>query len=712
MRQRTNDEMRRAARRRRRGMGAVAAALGMLVAAGGGVGVAVATPPSPATPQAPSIEGPATTTLPGTQLQGGWSDEGVTTLFAYAVAGERLVADLRVSDRTGAGARVVVTDPAGVVAHDATVAAGAAAGTTLGGAWSAGLDGVWSVAIHDGPGRQAGLEWDVAVVGAAGSVPGRVWTESLAIHTPEPTTLALHAAAPDGAQYRVTLDGYDGVDSTLRMNDVGNAAVGTCEPALRSVPMPHSPEGGGAGAAWWQPTADDCAGLTDFRLFLDAPAADLPPSTTAWADGRTVETWLLADYVAPTIAALDFARDTVAANAGTLTGTLQGQPGVVRVEVDGDGDGGFDGPRDVVDEVAVLEPGAFSWHWDGLDAAGAPVSPTTAGVRMRATMAQVSPIHFLRIDAETNTGGIEVEALTGPAPGVTTLHWDDTALDASSASRWTRTPALIGSDPATTSAGGVHGWQAGGERPNQNDGIGGSWGDLRAIDDWAFIEDHAQAEVALAALPDLRIDKRVDAEVLAVDDGSAVSVVWTIDVANLGTVDATDVSVTDDYPVELDPASLQVVAGPSQGSFDVAAGIWSVGTLPPSGVASVTLQGTVAPTAGAAATVVNAAWVMAPQAPPPGSCRPNADLESDDDRCDLVETPIAPTPATVAPPAVTTPAAAPAPSPALRDPGRREPLPETGASVPPLVAVGGALALAIGLGALAVRRRARGTHAR
>lgn len=708
MRQRTSDEMRRAARRRRRWMGAALAALGMAAAAGGASASAAAG--AVGLPQAPGIDGPATTTLPGTQLQGGWSDGGASTLFAYAAAGERVVADLRVTDRTGVGARVVVRDPSGVVVHDATVAQGAGVDAALGGAWDATGDGVWSIVVHDGVGQQAGLAWDVAVVGVAGSVPGRVWTESLAIHTPEPTTIAVHAAAPDGAIYRVTLAGYDGVDSTLRMNDVGNAAVGTCEPALRSVPMPHSPEADGAGAAWWQPTAAQCEGLTDFRLFLDAPAADLPPSTTAWADGRTAGTWLSAEYVAPTIGALAFARDHLATNAGVLSGTLSGQPGVVRVEVDADGDGGFDGPRDVVDEVAVLEPGAFSWRWDGIDGAGATVSTTATGIAMRATLAQVSPIHFLRIDAETSASGIEVEALTGPEPGVATLHWDDTALEASSGERWTRTAALIGSDPATTSAGGVHGWEAGGERPNQNDGVGGSWGDLRAIDDWASIVDHAEAVVALPALPDLRIDKRVDAEVLAADDGSAASIVWTIDVANLGAVDATDVTVVDDYPAELDPASLQVVGGPSHGTFDTVSGAWSVGTLAPGAVASVTVQGTVATTPGAAATVVNAASVTSPQSPPPpGTCTPNDDLASDDDRCDVVETPLTPTPIPASQPPVTTePAAAPSPSPTPRAVRPVEPLPETGAPIEVALAVAGGVALACGIAAVGLhRRRAR-----
>ncbi|GAA2170441.1 hypothetical protein GCM10009846_00870 [Agrococcus versicolor] len=727
MRQRARtitDEARRHARgagerpRARGGWPAAAVAattLGLLLAGAGGAAAWSTTEPH-------DVPGPATTTLPGTLLEGGSTDGGTTTLLAYAAAGDEVVARLATTSRTPAGARVVVTDPTGAVVHD-DAAPAAVGGTHLGGTWVAGAEGVWSIAVQDpdpGSGDGAALSWDVGVVRDGASIPGRVWTESLAIHTSAVTSLVVHAAAPDGAVYRVRLDGYDGIDSTLRMNDVGNAAAFTCEPAGRSVPMPRSPEADGAGAAYWQPSSADCDGLTAYRLFLDPPAPDLPASTQAWADRRTEGTWLRADYRSPSIDALAFARQGSASNAGELTGVLAGQPGVVRVEVDADGDGGFDGPADVVDEVAVLEPGAFSWRWDGVDATGHEVPTTATGVVVRATMAQVSPLHFLRIDAETSTGGIEVETLTGPAPGIASLHWDDTMLEPSSDRRWSRTPSLIGSDPATTSAGGVHGWEAGGERPNQNDGIAGSWGDLRSIDDWASIVDHAEATVAVPALADLRIDKRVDAEATLALDGSSASVRWTIEVGNLGAVDASGTVVADAYPAELDVASI-VAETPTRGTFDAATGVWTVGTLEPGAVASLTFQGTIATTPGAAATVANAATVTSPQSPAvPGSCEPNDDLASDADRCDVVETPLTPTPQPATPavapadpstPAASTPAAStPAPPAPARDATAAPAalgLPRTGGGVEAPALIGGALAIALGLGALLVRHRIR-----
>lgn len=701
---------------RRRGTGALLATV--LVAGSAllcGTTAATASPPAP-----PLLPGPATTTIPGTLLEGGATDAGTTTLFAYASAGEEVVARLATTDRSPAGARVVVTDPSGAVVHD-DAAPAAIAGTHLGGTWVAAVDGVWSIAIVDaspGTGGEASLAWDVGVVRAGASIPGRVWTESLAVYTPAPTTIDVHAAAPDGAVYRVTLDEYDGVDSTLRMNDVGNALAGTCEPAFRSVPMPRSPEADGLGADHWQPSGTDCPGLSAYRLFLDPPATDLPASTTAWADGRTDDAWLSAAYASPAISSLAYARTDATANAGTLTGELVGQPGLVRVEVDADGDGAYDGAADVRDEVAVLDPGAFAWSWDGLDAHGAPVPVVATGVGFRASLVQVSPVHFLRIDAEESVGGIEVQALRGPAPGPATLHWDDTQLLASSDARSSRTPSLIGSDPATTSAGGVHGWEPGSGQPNRNDGVHGSWGDMRAIDDWAFVEDHAEATVALTPLADVRIDKRVDAEVLAAVDGSAVSVRWTIEVANLGPVAATQTVVADAYPVELDVASIAADA-PSQGAFDATTGVWSVGDLAPGAHATLTFQGTVSTAPGTAATIVNSATVSSPQSPPPaGGCEPNEGVEADADRCDVVETPLTPIP--VDAPASGEPTAAESAGPATADvasapegataPRSTRPaaLPRTGGEGADVVALAAsAVALLAGGAALAWRRRGR-----
>ncbi|MFC7431571.1 MULTISPECIES: LPXTG cell wall anchor domain-containing protein [unclassified Agrococcus] len=709
-------------RARRRAAGALLASA--LVGCGTllGTATAVAGPPAP-----PPIPGPATTTLPGTLLEGGATDAGRTTLFAYAAAGDEVVARIATTGRSPAGARVVVTDPSGVVVHD-DAAPAAIAGTHLGGAWTASADGVWSIAVLDASpssGGEASLAWDVGVVRGGASIPGRVWTESLAVYTPEPTTIDVHAAAPDGAVYRVTLDDYDGVDSTLRMNDVGNAPVGTCEPAFRSVPMPHSPEAEGLGADHWQPSGADCAGLSAYRLFLEAPAADLPASTTAWADARTDDTWLSATYASPTISSLAFARDGAATNAGVLTGDLVGQPGLVRVEVDADGDGAYDGAADVVDEVAVLDPGPFAWSWDGLDARGSRVPVVASGIGLRASMAQVSPVHFLRIDAEESAGGIEVQALRGPAPGPATLHWDDTQLLASSDARSSRTPALIGSDPASTSAGGVHGWEPGSGQPNRNDGVHGSWGDMRAIDDWAFVEDHAEATVALAPLADLRIDKRVDAEVLVADDGSAVSVRWTLEVANLGPVPAAQATVVDAYPAELDVASV-VADAPSQGAFDAATGTWSVGDLAPGARATLTLQGTVATTPGTRAAVVNSATVSSPEAPlVPGGCEPNEGVEADADRCDVVETPLEPgaavpttSPEPASPASATTGPAPVAQTPPTatgtggateaRNPAAGPTLPRTGGDGPAIAMLAAAAAALLTGGAvLAWRRRAR-----
>ena len=67
------------------------------------------------------------------------------------------------------------------------------------------------------------------------------------------------------------------------------------------------------------------------------------------------------------------------------------------------------------------------------------------------------------------------------------------------------------------------------------------------------------------------------------------SVTFQIAVTNSGTAQATGVSLTDQLPAGITFASSAV----SQGSFNSATGLWTVGTLNEGGVATIELTGTV-----------------------------------------------------------------------------------------------------------------------
>ncbi|SKC38102.1 LPXTG cell wall anchor domain-containing protein [Okibacterium fritillariae] len=453
-----------------------------------------------------------TETLPGVLVQGGMTNRLKTTLFAYTKPGDTVRAAFRRSSLpqdSWAPSTIKLISPSGVVTDELTVDERTTLTTIVGSERVSTEDGVWSIVVEDRPPagevRGANLVWEVSVNRSGAPLRGRVFTESLGVHTGPPADIDLYALTRTGGLYRQLLRAYDGIDSTLQVSNKGNTRLGDpeCSPTYRSVPMPTSPEAGGIGRTFRQPSdASDCSGLERYRLFFEAPAPDLPAITPRWADGRTSDTWLGARYSPPQVTGLTFSRRASGANAGVLTGTLPTQPGTVDLQIDTDGDGQFDGSADVRLSRTVPRTGTFSVDWDGKDGAGAP-TPTTKPVSMRATLSRTNEAHFLRIDAERSIGGIEIERLTGGTTAPRAVHFDDSLFADSSAARHSRSTPAVSPPSGLDSLGGLHRWApddtAAGRNPNMNDGSTGSWGDLRSIDDWAFGADRASANLVLAA---------------------------------------------------------------------------------------------------------------------------------------------------------------------------------------------------------------------
>lgn len=72
-------------------------------------------------------------------------------------------------------------------------------------------------------------------------------------------------------------------------------------------------------------------------------------------------------------------------------------------------------------------------------------------------------------------------------------------------------------------------------------------------------------------------------------------IVYTISVENNGPAGATNISLTDQLPAGLEATDNNGIA--SAGTYDAATGLWSVGSLAPGETATLTLEGTVLPTA-------------------------------------------------------------------------------------------------------------------
>ncbi|WP_146077061.1 DUF11 domain-containing protein [Rathayibacter rathayi] len=549
----------------------------------------------------------AHTTIENTLLQGGSTNAGVTTVSAWVQKGETLRVDLHpLKGGSGAGegetggGSARVTAPDGTVLDEQDFAAGAAPSVSAGGTFVATETGVFEVQVSDDDvTAPVNLAWSIGVEDARGAaLAGRVWSTSYAIQsgakesyaTPEErrSSFTLHAVTETGARYELGLRGYDGVASTLQATNKGNVRVGSSDPSYLSVPMPQSTEADGIGAQYVQASGrSGIDGLQTYKLFLDPPSPDLPES-------------IAPAYRVPTIEALAFRRSSASSDAGVVTGVLGTQPGTLVVDVDTDGDGSYDGELDVHLTRIAGTTGPFSVDWDGRDAQGRAVDVADAGVSFRTSVGRTNEFHFTRVDAESSTGGVSVVRSTGGGDGSSTVHWDDSLFADSNAERYSSTAAATSGASGADSSGGIHRWEGDdsgqGRAPNENDSVHGSYGDLRAIDDWAFGSDGAVAVARLDPLaPHMTIAKsssvdsatpllpgvRVPYRVTLTSDGSG-------DYSDAVVIDYLDEGVLDD--ADLDADSLWTSQGAA--SVDPATGrlSWSAGGLAVGATAEMTFD--------------------------------------------------------------------------------------------------------------------------
>ena len=568
---------------------------------GGLLGAGASGPPAGAAPAAPHR------TIENTLLHGGATNAGATTVSAWLQKGERLSADLHpLTAGTGAGEGETGGGTASILAPDGSVLdtqvfpRGAPPSVRAGGDFVAQETGVFRVIVADDDvAAPVNLVWSIGVGTASGApLAGRVWSTSYAIQSgarasyPTPAerraTFTLHAITETGARYDLTLRDYDGVASTLQATNKGNVRVGSSDPSYLSVPMPQSAEAQGLGARYVQASGrSGIEGLQTYKLFLDPPAADLPTS-------------IAPAYAAPTIEGLAYRRAGSGSNAGTLVGVLGTQPGTVSADIDADGDGSYDGPRDVHLSRIVPHPGPFDIAWNGLDARGDAVDVTDPDVRFRASIGRTNEFHVTRVDAETSAGGLSVVRSTGGGAAPTALHWDDHLLAESNGERSSVTSLLTSPAAGADSSAGVHRWEADdsgrGRVPNANDSVHGSYGDLRAIDDWTAGTDGATAVAGLGALaPHVTLAKtssvpsdvplepgaRVPYRLTLTSDGSG-------DARDAAVVDHLDQGVLDD--ADLDAASIRTSHGTA--TVDPATGrlLWTAGSLPVGTVAELAFE--------------------------------------------------------------------------------------------------------------------------
>ncbi|MDQ4054770.1 MAG: GEVED domain-containing protein [Actinomycetota bacterium] len=442
----------------------------------------------------PDIENPQTSpriaavgpmaTSPGTSFL-----RSDNIFYAYVGAGENI--DINFTKMVhigGVAVTVTVRGPGGVTrtcTRQATDPSGSACNWTN---LTAGTAGVWQIAfVTAGGGTSSLYDWTINVQNGATTIPGRVYSEhyNMSQRRSDTSNVSLWYVSEEGFQYRADYLAYNGIDSSFRSDATGVANLDTCVSAYESMDVRGPYDDGNR---LWLPPLEQCG--DPYKIFFEAPSDSLPATAPLW-NGATE--WLRPSVALPTLADLAFVRNDPTTTAGQFTFDVTDFTGQLEVQIDANNDGDYTDPVDRRVPAAVTQDGTVTVEFDGRDGLGAPIA-STQPIGARVAIARTGEIHFVNEDVETRSS-MRVQALNGPDAGAADLYWNDTALRV--ADRICVTPQRDGR-AGVSSGGGVHGWPCSDlTAANQNDGIGGSWGDARRIDDWTFhsIDEFEEIEI-------------------------------------------------------------------------------------------------------------------------------------------------------------------------------------------------------------------------
>ncbi|QIM19107.1 hypothetical protein G7066_12015 [Leucobacter coleopterorum] len=217
----------------------------------------------------------------------------------------------------------------------------------------------------------------------------------------------------------------NGIDSVYDANAFGVVDKNTCASAHTSTSIGVNFESGNPQyTSDFRNIAETNCTFTPYKLFFEAPSADLPAQVTL-PSGST--TWLNNTPVEPDLQKVSFDQESIGSRSGTIRAEIANFEGSATVQVDVDGDGVFDGAADRSFNIAVVG-GEGTGYFDGLDAAGKAI-PVTTAISFRVRLDSFAEVHFTDADVEYLSGGISVTRLNGPADGTESrIFWDDSIL--------------------------------------------------------------------------------------------------------------------------------------------------------------------------------------------------------------------------------------------------------------------------------------------
>jgi hypothetical protein len=348
-------------------------------------------------------------------------------------------------------------------------------------------DGIWRLSLRPNEGHI--FTWSINAQTGTTDIPGRVWTEQYTltqITTPLGIDFTYWYQDKSGYLYQTTYRDYNGLLSVLGASSLGLVEPGGgCTPLYKSVNMTDTD---------FAIAPSNCQSY--FKLFFEPPAADLPSSALKW-DGASE--WVKPPITPPVISNLNFTSATSGSRNGSLDFDVGSYTGLLFVDVDTNNNGVYTDPVDVTLQQIATSSSA-SVPFDGLDGNGIAI-PNSQAISFRVRIDRQAEIHFLNQDVERRNGGIEVILLNGPTAGDDTLFWDDTRFANPDPNRCSVTPTSDGTG-GISSTGGIHEWTNDAPCTNfgsANNGINGSWGDYRIINDWTYASSNVSATYQLAS---------------------------------------------------------------------------------------------------------------------------------------------------------------------------------------------------------------------
>ncbi len=314
----------------------------------------------------------------------------------------------------------------------------------------------WNRLDHQPLVQRAILAWDITVTqGAAGNelgqqIEGRVYSKeyiSIQHNNGNNTSPTFYVLSRDGYIYQIDFKDTDPWGFPLFSNSFG-VVNGNQQPTYSS--FADSVYTRSADPSTWisennylyDPQAKDAGSLINNKLFFNPPSTDMPAKAmvTDIANSDTHTTWLynepsLEEPIMTDVSFRGMVEDeqvcnpanTTVVGAGGFIVFTSNNSGTASVNLDLDGNGSFEDPKDR-SLSAFVGAGVDSIFWDGKDGEGNIVAANPNLQLNYNISSRNGEIHIMMFDVENNKGGVTFTRLNGINSPADDFYYDHTIV--------------------------------------------------------------------------------------------------------------------------------------------------------------------------------------------------------------------------------------------------------------------------------------------